>query len=186
MSYCVQCGKMVPDGATLCQDCQAKNMPVQPVQPVAAVAVKQKPKIKKLWIGLGIAAVVVVAVVLVLVALFRPRDLRMEDFQRVNGFTAYFHYGVPDNSTTDNNGYHLGYYDNVTFYGITPRTFSVYPEENNVIFMFDEADAGDVVNTIIDNCDYDGNALGAFYYFSFDNLEISVDSSGTFLSITIN
>lgn len=47
MSYCVQCGKMVPDGTTLCQDCQKKNAPVQPV----AVTVKQKPKIKKFWIG---------------------------------------------------------------------------------------------------------------------------------------
>lgn len=181
MRYCVQCGKMVPDGATLCQDCQAKNMPVQPV-----AAVKQKPKVRKIWIGLGIAAVVVVAVVLVLVALFRPRDLRMEDFQRVNGFTAYFHYGVPDQSGTDNSGYDLDYFDNVTFYGITPLLFSVKPDENRVTFLFDDADAEDVVDTIIEHCDYDRNIAGMFYYFSYDNLEISVDSSGTFLSITIN
>ena len=186
MSYCVQCGKMVPDGATLCQDCQAKNMPVQPVQPVAAVAVKQKPKIKKLWIILGAAAVVVVAVVLVLVALFRPRDLKMEDFQKVNGFTAYFHYGVPDNSTTDNNGYHLGYYDNVTFYDITPMAFSVYPEEDRVAFMFHGEDAADVLDIITDNCDYEDNLFDMFYEFSYDNLEITLNSACTYLSITIN
>ena len=182
MSYCVQCGKMVPDGTTLCQDCQKNNAPVQPV----AVTVKQKPKIKKFWIGLGVAAVIVVAVVLALVALFRPRDLRMEDFQKVNGFTAYFHYGVPDQSGTDNSGYSLNYFDNVTFYGITPRLFSVTPDENRVTFLFDDADAGDVVNTIIEHCDYERNALSAFYYFSYDNLEIAVDSTGTYLGITIN
>ena len=183
MSYCVQCGKMVPDGATLCQDCQAKNMPVQPVQPVAAVAVKQKPKIKKLWIILGAVAVLVVAVVLVLVALFRPRDLRMEDFQRVNGFTAYFHYGVPDRSY----GTQLNYHDNddLTFYGITPLLFTVHPEGDRVTFLFDEGDAGDVVDVIIDNCDYEYNTFEEFYYFSHNNLEIVVSSDGTYMSIDI-
>lgn len=180
MSYCVQCGKMVPDGTTLCQDCQAKSAPVQPV----AVAVKQKPKVKKIWIGLGIAAVVVVAVVLVLVALFRPRDLRMEDFQKVNGFTAYFHYGVPvETRVSDSGETLLDYEDNIKFYGITPDKCVVFPETNHVTFFFTEETGYNIFDTINHYCDLEGT--GTFYEYSYGDLEITVAPNGWYVNIDI-
>lgn len=174
MSYCVQCGKMVPEGTTLCQDCQAKNMPVQPVQPVAAVAVKQKPKIKKLWIILGAAAVVVVAVVLVLVALFRPRVLKIEDFQKVNGFTAYFHYGVPvETRVSDSGETLLDYEDKIQFYSITPEQFVVNPDSNGVTIAFDGGDMYDVYRKIEQHCDF-VERTSVSYRYSYGDLDIFV------------
>lgn len=178
MSYCVQCGKMVPDGTTLCQDCQAKSAPVQPV------TVKQKPKVKNIWIGLGIAAVVVVAVVLVLVALFRPRDLRMENFQKVNGFTAYFHYGVPvETRVSDSGETLLDYEDNIKFYGITPEEFVVGPDSNRVTILFAGSDMYDVFRQINQHCDF-VDSMGVGYRYSYGDLDIAIYSGMNMVSLS--
>ena len=68
---------------------------------------------------------------------------------------------------------------------VSPLLFTVHPEGDRVTFLFDEGDAGDVVNVIMDNCNYERNTFEEFYYFSHNNLEIVVNSDGTYMSIDI-
>lgn len=188
--FCEKCGKEIAEGATICMDCgcpvneePASVSESSPVPETASEVVKQ-PKIKKLWVILGAVAL---SLGIVAAVLFVPRNLKMDDFKKTNVVTAIIKYGLPESIDTDEDGVFLGYGDKLDFYGITPYSYTVYPEEDRVAFFFSEDDGYDVYKKINRYCELEDVGLGIFHDFSYGDLEITTyDYDGSYVSIEIN
>lgn len=206
--FCEKCGKELPENAAVCMGCGCEvkkagdSMPVGTPEVVKLKSeviklkskinklwitlgdiVKQKPKIKKLWVILG---AVVLVLGIVAAVLFVPRNLKMDDFKKTNVVTAIIKYGLPESIDTDEEwGVVLRYRDKPDFYGITPRSCIVYPEEDNVFFVFEGRDAYDAHDIIQHYCDLEENLLGGYYHYSYDDMEITVGADGCCVDIEI-
>ncbi len=140
-------------------------------------------KVKPIWIILG--AVILVLVILATI-LFIPRNLKMDDFKKTNLVNAILRYGCPTGITsTEDQEMILKYEDKVKFYGITPYMFMVYPEENEVVFFFRSEDGNDVIKKLNRYCDFD-KSLSIFYKYSYEDMDITVDTDGTYVLIEID
>ena len=136
--------------------------------------------------------VIICAVVLVIgllaAVLFIPRDLKMDDFKKTNVVTAILKYGIPESiDTNDDDMTYLRYGDKLDFYGITPFYCAVYPEENKVVFFFNEEDGYDVYKKINRYCKFEKSLLDLYHIFSYGDLEITTDAydGGTYVCIEI-
>lgn len=185
MKFCEKCGKELPDDAGICIGCGCEVKIVNdPIAAELSAPAKKKTKSKKLWFILG-AVVLILGVVAAI--LFVPRDLKMKDIQEVNVVSAIIRYGLPEGSTTTDDGIILKYEDKVDFYGITPWAFSVYPEENMVVFFFHAEDGDEVYRKIARYCDLEKTIGGMFHKFSYENLTITTyDYDGSYVSIEID
>jgi hypothetical protein len=100
--FCSKCGKQIPDGASLCEECAAAQQPAETpvaeapaeVAPVAAapVAPKKKiaidPKLIKIVAPI-VGAVVVVAVVLIVLFSTVFNRLKLTDYIKITGVEGY-------------------------------------------------------------------------------------------------
>lgn len=174
---CKQCGAEIAAGTTVCLNCGCKTELVEPVA-------KTGKRVKKIWIILG--AVVLVLGILAAV-LFVPRDLRMDDFKKTNVVSAVLKYGLPESIDSDeDSGVYLRYGNKVDFYGITPYFCTVYTEEDKVVFSFADDDGYEVIEKLNRYCDFEENiSTSMFYDFSYDDLEITASSDGSYVSIEI-
>jgi len=182
MRYCEKCGKELLDEAVICPHC---NFNLNAVSETAPVPTIKKPQINKWWIILGAAVLLVAFIVAVL---FMPRNLKMDDFKKVNVVTAIIHYGIPEAIKTNDDGeVFLRYKENVAFYGIAADGFLVHPEEDSVTFFFDDEVSYDVYKKIDRYCEFEKNISSIFHHFSYENLEITTyDYDGGYVNIEIN
>lgn len=165
MAFCEKCGAKIGDWATLCPACQEDQTQATPVAPVKK---KRKPT---LWIILG-AAVLLIGIISFV--LFRPRNLKMNDFKDVGTVGAVINYGWPESFRTDEYGdTFLDYKNTVDFYGITPWSMCVYPEENKVVFFFHSSDGEAVYRIISDKCRLEDRGMNIFHKFRYDDMTIT-------------
>ncbi len=181
MKYCTHCGKELLDEAVVCSGCGcAVEESEERLQTNGTEATKSI-KFKKIWMILGAVALVLVIIVAIL---FVPRNLKMDDFKKTNVVTAIIKYGLPKRISSESGEVTLFYGDKVDFYGITPYSFSVSPDDDTVAFYFDQDDAKDVYNKIERYCDVEQNSWSSFHIFSYENMEIT--TFGSYVTIEID
>ena len=188
--FCEKCGKEIAEGSTVCIGCgcpvneePALVSESSPVPETASEVVKQ-PKIKKLWVILG---AIVLTLGIVAAVLFVPRNLKIDDFKKTNVVTAIIKYGLPESiNSYEDDGARLQYYDKIDFYGITPYSFAVYPDEDEVFLRFHDEEGRDVYRKIDRYCDFEENLLDVYHIYSYDDMEITIDPDGTYIHIEIN
>jgi len=186
MKFCQNCGKELSEDAEVCLGCGCTVNKVDDSTPVETPRnVNKKEKIKRIWIILG---AVVLALGIIAAVLFVPRNLKMDDFKKTNVVTAIMKYGLPESIDSDeDSGVFLRYDDKLDFYGITPWSCIVYPEEDKVVFFFREDDSYDVYKKITRYCELEDVGLGIFHYFSYEDIEITTyDYDGSYVSIELN
>lgn len=184
MRYCEKCGNEIMDEAVICPGCGCAVMNENSlVQTEVTKSPKTKRKVKKIWI---ILAAVVLLLGAVAAILFLPRDLKLDDIQQTNVVTAIIRYGLPKKISSNEDGVYLTYEDKVDFYGITPFSFAVYPDENKVVFFFSDDVEAKVYDKIDRYCDFEKNLSNIFHKFSYDNLYITTyDYDGSYINIEI-
>lgn len=186
MKYCAYCGKELLDEAEFCVGCGQKVNKTSEVMEVKKENnAKKVTKAGKIWI---ISGVILAVIGIISAILFAPRNLKMDDFKDMNVVSAIIQYGIPEKVTTNEEyGVCFQYGDKHDFYGITPFTFTVYPEENRVAFLFGSDDGYDVYKKIDRYCDFEKNLLDAFHKFSYGNIEITTyDYDGSYVNIEID
>ena len=178
MRFCFKCGKELDDYVQICPRCNAHvNEPATEV-----LSPKKKQRIKSWWIVGGCAALVLV---ILAAALFLPRNLKMGDFRKVNTVTGILNYGIPASIRMDEDGnVTLHYRDKMDFYGITPMSCMVEPDENQVVFFFPNEVSDEVYQKIKHYCEFEESLLGIYHIFSYGNLEITTyDYDGGYVCI---
>ncbi len=187
MKFCQKCGKELEEDVEVCLGCGCE---VQKTDNFMSTEMQKKrtnkkPKIKKLWIILGAAALLLGILVTIL---FVPHNLKMNDFKQTNVVSAIMQYGIPESIKSNEDGdVYLQYGDKHDFYGITPYGFTVYPEEDRVVFFFSSDDGDEVYRKINRYCDFEENLLNMYHKFSYENLIITTyDYDGSYVSIEIN
>ncbi len=186
MKFCSKCGKELMDEAVICVGCGCNVVENEEhLQQNRSVSVKIGSKINIFWIIIG---AVVLLLGIVFAILFVPRNLKMDDFKETNVVSAVMRYGIPERIDSDEeSGVYLVYDSKVDFYGITPYSFIVYPDEDEVTFFFHNEDAYDVYKKIDRYCDLEDNLMGVYHIFSYENLEITTnDYDGHYVNIQIN
>lgn len=186
MKFCAKCGKELLDEAVVCPGCGNE---IDTTSVCAQKGAKKVllPKINKLWLILG-ASILVLGIIAAV--LFMPRNLKMDSFKKTNVVTAIIQYGLPhDINTDDERGLVLEYKNKVDFYGITPTAFTVYPEEDRVVFFFsgNDDDSYDIYKKIERYCDFERSLASSYHIFSYNNLEITTyDYDASYVSIEID
>jgi len=182
MKYCMHCRKELAEDASICPGCGCE---VEKDDVQTPNNIKKKPKINKIWIVLGVVALVLGIIAAVL---FVPRNLKMDDFKKTNVVTAIMRYGIPESiNSNEDSGVFLRYGDKLDFYGITPWVCVVYPEENKVVFSFNEDDGYEVYKKIERYCEFEEDLLGMFHLFSYENIDITIyPYDGSYVSFEIN
>ena len=182
MKFCAKCGAELLDDAVMCTGCGSTVENNNCSGQMEGKTLHKKPKIKIIWIAL--AAVLLVGIIALI--LFMPRNLKLDDIKQTNVVTAILQYGIPESIVSDEDGIFLRYGDKVDFYGITPYSFAVYPEENEVVFFFLSDDGREVYDKISRYCDLEDRGL-VFHDFSYDNLYITTYAyDGGYVSIEID
>lgn len=185
MKYCLKCGKELADEAVVCMGCGCAVVEnEESLQANEFSALKSRSKIKMIWIVLGAVALLLGIVAAIL---FVPRNLKMNDFKETNVVSAMMQYGLPESIDSDEDGgVFLRYGEKVDFYGITPYSFIVYPDENRAVFFFRDDDAYDVYDRIKHYCDFEENLLDIYHKFSYGNLKITTYAyDGGYVAIEI-
>lgn len=178
--YCRTCGAQISDRAEICAYC---GCPTDLYDAPRTVSRKKRGSS-----GVVIVAVVLI-VVLVLVAalaalIFTRSNLKMED---LTVKPSLLHTLITFGITDDVNEERWLYDDCIEFYGVEIDHFMVYPEKDKyVIFEFDEQDQEALANALARYCDYEKNALELYYYFTYENLDITASNDCSQITIEVN
>lgn len=174
MAFCKKCGTEVTGDAALCPKCQQGA-----TQETPAVPVKKKRKLT-IWFILGAVALLIGIICFIL---FRPHDIKLGDIKEVSTVGAVINYGWPESFKTDEYGETYLTYEDLTFYGITPATCGVYPEEDTVVFFFNESDQDNVQRILSSRCHLE--EYNVYLTYRYDDLTITTDSDCFYVSIQI-
>lgn len=178
MKYCSKCGKELLDEAVFCPGCGCKaegETPQNPIVSPANAATKKSDK-KKLLLIIPAAVLVVVGILAFMI--FRPHDLKMDDFKDNGYIGALFSYGIPTSITDDGIFY---YEDCIKFYGIPVSDF-MYEPGVDCVMWFNSDNRSEAHQAIRKHCDLDNYGSVADRY-SYRDLRIRVSGSNLLLAI---
>lgn len=181
MKYCSHCGEQLLDEAVICPGCGSKAKEENSQNPVVspANAINKKSNKKKLLLIIPAAVLVVVAVLAFMI--FRPHDLKMNDFKDNGYIGALFSYGIPTGTVGDST---FIYYNCIKFYGIPVDRFVYEADDSCTMSFYDDDNAYEAYKAIRKHCDLDGKSLGGiFYYYSYKDLRIVVNDDCTYVRI---
>lgn len=179
MKFCEKCGKEIADGISFCPGCGCEVKEENVANPDVSPASTVKTKSNKKKLLLIIPAVVIVVIGILAIMILPHPDLKMKDFKDNGYIGALFDYGIP--SRTSDDGEFI--YDNcIEFYGIPAYSF-MYEADESCVMLFSSDYASDVKKAITKYCDLESTGLGIFYYYSYEDLEITVSSSYTYVKV---